>query len=432
MANPTRTLNAAIRKLESCSPALSTIRIGLDNVHDGDYNAYRRCMGKTNEVRDDLVGALEDLRKALSEFDEELRYYTQRGDDYKARYQTADDSAKRLTQENTRQSQQVRALETQLANTQHDLDQANDTIHDRDVIIAELRRQLQQARPSSTHANPGTTGSGSTLRPGSAGRPGRPSSDSGVSGISDTSCSTSPGDHTRYTIANGLYEDGIKQYQQGHLIDADASFVQLEQMLPGLPTPLRQAFDTTELAYYRAVCLNSSATDTEAKRLLSDFLHIHYGATRAREAHIRHLLAVKLVKLNKLEDAFEQCCTAVGLWYQEERDSDHYFDAISLLVRITHLQKKPAEALATINQCPEDRRNYVRSKYNTLNPTILPTAAAANPIILPVRPAGTGRLVPPAQSTVSSTSSGRTSMTAAERRRRQVKKLPMIFRMALT
>ncbi|KAK3673896.1 hypothetical protein LTR78_006098 [Recurvomyces mirabilis] len=432
MANPTRTLNAAIRKLEGCSPALSTIRIGLDNVHDGDYNAYRRCMSKTNEVRDDLAGTLEDLRKALSEFDEELRYYTQRGDDYKARYQTADDSAKRLTQENAQQSLQIRAQGNQLANTQHDLDQANDIIHDRDVVIAELRRHSQQTRPSSTHATAGTTGSGSTFRPGSAGRPNRLSSDSGISGISDASCSTTPEDHTRYTRANGLYEDGVKQYQQGHLNAADTSFARLEQMLAGLPSALRQTFDTTELAYYRAVCLGSSARDAEGERILSEFLRIHYHATKAREAHIRHLLAVKLVKLNKLEDAFEQCCTAVGLWDQDEHGSDHYFDAVSLLVRITHLQKRPTEALAMINQCPEDRKDYVRNKYTTLTPTILPTAAPATPIVIPIRPATTRRVVAPAQSTNSSTSSGRTSMSAAERRRRQVKQLPMIFRMALT
>lgn len=89
------------------------------------------------------------------------------------------------------------------------------------------------------------------------------------------------------------------------------------------------------------------------------------------------------MKLNRLSQAYDQSCSAVDLYGQIGASDDEYFDAVSLLVRICHLQKQPAQALSHLNQCPEGRRDYVRNQYTRLKPTVAALAAAA-PILVGV------------------------------------------------
>jgi len=100
-----------------------------------------------------------------------------------------------------------------------------------------------------------------------------------------------------------------------------------------------------------------------------------------------------------------------------------------------------------INQCPENKKDYVRNKYATLRvPSTTATApapTAAVPALVPIpatlatgwqRP--TRPQVPaftrPPRSTVGSTVSGTSATSTASKRAERYKQLPLLFRIALT
>ncbi|KAK5108416.1 hypothetical protein LTR62_008303 [Meristemomyces frigidus] len=449
MANPNRLLDTVVAQLEECSPALSLIDRQLDNVLTGRDSAYWRCLDKSKEIRDALQTASDDIHQAVREVDAERRDLLQRGNDYKADFRDANQKLGQSMQSLQAEMQRSTGLESQLRGLYDDLDganailhernatvdnlrtsahqelsDANAAIHERDATIDGLQRQLRQARRESS--------SSAGLHPDSTSP--RPStSDSGISGISRAS--KIPDDQTRYTTAARLYDKGVNQLRQKQYLLANTTFTELEGLLPGLPAPLRNSFHATELAYYLTICrAEASASDSEAQVLLFNFLRLYDGsATNAQQAHITQLLALRLARQNRTTEAFSYTCSVIALWHEIDCDSDHYFDALALLVRLTYLQGRAPQASAMIDACPQARREYVRDRYRSLSPVVRSGASVVDETELPApQTKAAEKLSGAPKRSSGSVASGGTKVSSTHQRRQDAKKLPFIFRVALT
>lgn len=452
MAPPAQSLNPIIKKIEECSLALSIIRTQLVDVDAGDPRALGRCESKTSEVKEKLNDVVEALRKAASDWYknlDDLEYNLIRGEQYRDRAIDAERRSEQLANDlknETIQSSNLKQHIDKLVNDlrhqiRHsgdlqqriniltdDFNRAQQTISKQHGIIQQQELQLKETQHTSGVDAIGS-GSASTLRPSAAGMS-RQRSDSGVSDVSSSSSGTKPGDHTRYTLVTRLYDDGVRQYRRGNYAEADATFCRVQEMLSTLPNVLGQTFNEVELAYYRVVCFVERANAADAEKALRGFIRKHVGASEIQLAHVEHLRAVKLVELNRLDEANEQCYAAVDSWHKLDPNSDHYFDAVALMLRLTNLDQHPADALTIINNCPTERRDYVRSRYANLRPatTVNLPALQTN---LPSRARTPASPVSPSASVVSNATSGRTKVTIAERRRRRRKELPWLFRIAV-
>ncbi|TKA80284.1 hypothetical protein B0A55_03027 [Friedmanniomyces simplex] len=446
-------LQTLTTSLEECGPALSSIRLQLDDVWTGSNSALARCEDRVNNVKHALAQITDALRRLGTEVVAEEQHLQQRGDAYKADYQQSQRNVNQLTQSLSVATHRGDELQRRLEDTQDDLrytkrrvTEGEQTVEDLKAQLRTANRQIEQltaaaAAAPPTHQPPPLLPTHSV--PSSAGGPGRPSTDSG---FSDGSAAPNPGDRQRQNIAYGVLDTATSDFQARNYATADAGFADVQTMMRQLPSALRQNFDTASLAYHRAVCRAEIGTDNEAETKLTEFLQSYDRAAVRQKAHITHLLARTHVRLGRLDSALDHSCNAVGQWYEIDSSCDQYFDAVALLARIFHLQVRPARALAVINQCPENKKDYVRNKYaglraTTTTTTTTPAQPAPRPGQTPAAPAPSGRLptrshVPaatrPPRSTAGSTVSGTTTSSRASKRAERYKQLPLSFRIALT
>ncbi|KAK5702117.1 hypothetical protein LTR97_004937 [Elasticomyces elasticus] len=439
---PSQTLNTAVANLQECGPILSVIRLQLDDNWSGSNAALARCENKIDDVRVFVSQACDRLRRLGPELKENEDHLVRRGDAYKLDCSTLQDEVKQLTGNLSQAARRGDDLQQRLEHKQDDLRHARIRITEGEQTIDELKAQLRTANNqieqlTNAAARQAPPPSPTRLDPSSAGD--RPSTDSGF----DDGSSAIPADRTRQAIALGLLDTANTEFRRGHYLKADAAFVEVHKMVRQLPSSLQQAFDTSDIAYHRAVCRAEAGTNAEAESKLESFLQSHDKSTRRQRAQITHLLARTHVKLGRLDVALEYSCSAVGQWHEIDPSCDQHFDAVALLVRILHLQVKPLKALAVIDKCPENRKDYVRSKYSNLLSTVAIQATggrmpptqpdAPQPGVSDGRPPrlqvpSTARPRPGAGSIVS----GTTNTSTASKRAERYKQLPLLFRMALT
>ncbi|KAK1069882.1 hypothetical protein LTR12_001353 [Friedmanniomyces endolithicus] len=449
----TNQMQALTASLEECGPALSSIRLQLDDIWNGSNSALARCENRVNIVKNALVDITDRFRRLGATLIAREQHLEQRCDDIKADYQRSQRDVDHLTQSLSVATHRGDELQRRLEDTKDDLRYAKRRFAEGEQTVEDLKTQLRNANrrievltdaaaaPPPSRPPPASP----TLPvPTSAGGHGRPSTDSG---FSETTTATNPADRQRQNIAYGVLLAAISDFDAGNFTTADPKFADVQTMVRNLPSALRQNFDTTSIAYHRSVCRAETGTDREAETKLTEFLQSYDQAAPSQKAHITHLLARTRVKLGRLDSALEHSCSAVGQWYEIDSSCNQYYDAVALLARIFHLQIKPARALAVINQCPENKKDYVRNKYATLRaPSTTATAPAPTataPAVVPIpatvaagwqRP--TRPQVPaftrPPRSTVGSTVSGTSATSTASKRAERYKQLPLLFRIALT
>ncbi|KAK0935862.1 hypothetical protein LTR29_012561 [Friedmanniomyces endolithicus] len=451
----TNQMQALTNSLEECGPALSSIRLQLDDVWNGSNSALARCENRVNIVKHALVDITDRLRHLGNTFVAREQHLEQRCDDIKADLQRSQRDVDQLTQSLSVATHRGDELQRRLEDAKDDLRYANRRFTEGEQTVQDLKTQLRNANRrievlTDAAAVPPTSrpppASPTLPVPPSGGGHGRPSTDSGFSEI-PTAAATDPADRQRQNIAYGVLLAAISDFDAGNFATADPKFADVQTMVRNLPSALRHNFNTTSIAYYRTVCCAEIGNNREAETKLTEFLQSHDQAAASQKAHITHLLARTRVKLGRLDSALEHSCSAVGQWYEIDSSCDRYYDAVALLARIFHLQVKPARALAVINQCPENKKDYVRNKYATLRvPSTTATApapTAAVPALVPIpatlatgwqRP--TRPQVPaftrPPRSTVGSTVSGTSATSTASKRAERYKQLPLLFRIALT
>ncbi|KAK0863643.1 hypothetical protein LTR87_016110 [Friedmanniomyces endolithicus] len=437
----TSQMQALATSLEECGPALSSIRLQLDDVWSGSNSALARCENRVNIVKNALVDITDRFRRLGATLIAREQHLEQRCDDIKADYQRSQRDVDQVTQSLSVATHRGDELQRRLEDTKDDLRYAKRRFAEGEQTVEDLKTQLRNANRKIevlTDAAPLLLLAG--LR-----QPHPPSLPSTDSGFSETTTATNPADRQRQNIAYGVLLAAISDFDAGNFATADPKFADVQTMVRNLPSALRHNFDTTSIAYHRSVCRAETGTDREAETKLTEFLQSYHQAAPSQKAHITHLLARTRVKLGRLDSALEHSCSAVGQWYEIDSSCDQYYDAVALLARIFYLQIKPARALAVINQCPENKKDYVRNKYATLRApttTTAPAPVATPPTVpIPTIPAAgwqrpTRPQVPastrPPRSTVGSTVSGTSATSTASKRAERYKQLPLLFRIALT
>ncbi|KAK0270485.1 hypothetical protein LTR35_004296 [Friedmanniomyces endolithicus] len=420
----TSQMQSLTASLEECGPALSSIRLQLDDVWNGSNSALARCENRVNIVKNALVDITDRFRRLGATLIAREQHLEQRCDDIKADYQRSQKDVDQLTQSLSVATHRGDELQRRLEDTKDDLRYAKRRFAEGEQTVEDLKTQLRDANRRIEEAM---------------------ADQSTDSGFSETTTATNPADRQRQNIAYGVLLAAISDFDAGNFATADPKFADVQTMVRNLPSALRHNFDTTSIAYHRSVCRAETGTDREAETKLTEFLQSYDQAAASQKAHITHLLARTRVKLGRLDSALEHSCSAVGQWYEVDSSCDQYYDAVALLARIFYLQIKPARALAVINQSPENKKDYVRNKYATLRApttTTAPAPVATPPVVplpttlapgwqRPTRPQVPAFTRPP-RSTVGSTVSGTSATSTASKRAERYKQLPLLFRIALT
>ncbi|KAK5709502.1 hypothetical protein LTR17_019729 [Elasticomyces elasticus] len=444
---PPQTLKVTIARLKHCVPILNWFGRQLDANWAGSNATLARCEDEINDVRalvSQTCDRLERFESELSELKDIEDDLAKRAIACKTDLTKSQDHAKQLEVRLSQATHRCDKLQQQNELMGDDLKYTQRRYAESEQTIGELKTQLATANiriealntalaAATWHAPPLPN----HLAPGSPGIHARTSADSGFS-----SGSNDPADHTRQTIASGLLDNANIEFDRGDYKKANAAFDAVEVMIDQLPASSRQGFDITALAYRRAICCAESGADVEAETKLKLFLKSHNECSRQQKADITHLLARTYVKLGRLDTALDHSCIAVGIWHDTDQSCNQYFNAIALLMRIFSLQGEPLKAVAVVNQCPESWKEYVGNKYFNLRPSVSRTnerMSPTQPIVPQPRTAGRrrpGLQVPnatrPPVSTAGSTVSGTTNVSTASTRAERYKKLPLLFRIALT
>ncbi|KAK1017567.1 hypothetical protein LTR54_002225 [Friedmanniomyces endolithicus] len=447
----TSQMQSLTASLEECGPALSSIRLQLDDVWNGSNSALARCENRVNIVKNALVDITDRFRRLGATLIAREQHLEQRCDDIKADYQRSQKDVDQLTQSLSVATHRGDELQRRLEDTKDDLRYAKRRFAEGEQTVEDLKTQLRDANRrievlTDAAAAPLLAGLRQPHPPSLSLAPQEAMADQSTdSGFSETTTATNPADRQRQNIAYGVLLAAISDFDAGNFATADPKFADVQTMVRNLPSALRHNFDTTSIAYHRSVCRAETGTDREAETKLTEFLQSYDQAAASQKAHITHLLARTRVKLGRLDSALEHSCSAVGQWYEVDSSCDQYYDAVALLARIFYLQIKPARALAVINQSPENKKDYVRNKYATLRApttTTAPAPVATPPVVplpttlapgwqRPTRPQVPAFTRPP-RSTVGSTVSGTSATSTASKRAERYKQLPLLFRIALT
>ena len=336
----TNQMQALTTSLEECGPALSSIRLQLDDVWSGSNSALARCENRVNIVKNALVDITDRFRRLGATLIAREQHLEQRCDDIKADYQRSQRDIDQLTQSLSKATHRGDELQRRLEDTKDDLRYAKRRFTEGEQTVEDLKTQLRNANRrievlTDAAAAPPTSqpppASPTLPIPGSTGGHGRPSTDSGFSEIPTAA---DPADRQRQNIAYGVLLAAISDFDAGNFAIADPKFADVQTMVRNLPSALRHNLDTTSIAYHRSVCRAETGTDREAETKLTEFLQSYDQAAASQKAHITHLLARTRVKLGRLDSALEHSCSAVGQWYEIDSSCDQYFDAVALLARI--------------------------------------------------------------------------------------------------
>lgn len=326
-------LQAVSNTLSNYGPFLSAL---LDDIDRGTCNIPRSWATKLDNTIYKHNQRLNIIPRLLSK-EQDLQHHSNK---YQDKLRASENTIRELTNSVTEARQRLSDLQIQVAAFQNEVLEQEQTIR---ALRAELRGTGRQGTmvceataTSPTHVNPNTAGGqGST---------------SGDSGLPEASTSTGLGERTRQRVAEASFRIAITDFNRSDFRQAAASFTDVQTIISQLPNTLRYTFDTTKLAYYRAVCQAETGPNPAAHTTLATFLQTHTQAPAIQKAHIEHLLARTSVKLGRPEDAFTHSCTAVGVWHDIDRTHESYLDAAALLARIHTLRGEPVSAAAVVAQ----------------------------------------------------------------------------------
>lgn len=422
-------LTSIAQSLGSQRNKFSSVKSKLDAINSRNATLTSCCI-----VLDDGNYEIRRLGESIEEISLQLGIYDKNGKQEERRLQERGDGYKIQLQ---RAENEILDLRTARDKYKADLDEAELTIRDLRAALRQERIKYDKlvhghAGASSEKLHP--TGAGS--RPASSGsRSSIETNDSGISGLSSTP------DQSKQRVAFGLLHSGQQAFERNEFREAKTYLESLQKQIDELPGRLRQAFNLSSIAYYRAVCTAETASNQAAKEALYNFLQHHDNpalVTESQVAHIEHLLARTYVKLDRLQDALDHCHAAAGSRFQiassDASERRNYIDSLSLMVRIYQLQGKTTRANSVIEHCTAEWGPFLRNKYANLRPEVtvpIVPPTPVPPIVLPQAPSkATPRVAP---STASSTTSRATSSSGVTKRRQdRVKQLPWLFRLSLT